>query len=99
MALSTYDVGDTVRLQAQYTDTGGSPADPTTVRIVYRDPAGSESTAVSGTTAMTNPSVGTFYTDVLLSTPGTYRWRSESTGNIVTAAEDVFVVRRQWVST
>lgn len=98
MTLSKYDVGDTVRLTAQYTDTGGDPTNPNVVRIIYRDPTGSESTALSGTTDMSNPTTGSFYTDLLITTPGTWRWRSESTGNIVTAEESVFVARRQWVS-
>jgi hypothetical protein len=97
MALSIYDVGDTVRLTASYTDTGDSPANPTSVRIIYADPTGSETTALSGTTSLSNPATGSFYTDLYVDSPGTWRWRSASTGNIVTASEDVFVVRKQWV--
>lgn len=99
MTLNTFDVGDTVRLAATYTDTGGGPIDPTSVKFVYRHPTGTESTVTSLSTSVVNPSSGSYYTDILINSAGTWRWRSYSTGSLNTAAEAVFVVRKQWVST
>lgn len=99
MTLQTYDVGDTVQIDASYTDTGGSPIAPTSVKFVVRDPAGSESTYTSGSTSVVNPSSGSYYTRFVIDQSGTWRWRSYSTGNVVTASESAFVVRKQYVST
>lgn len=98
MTLAIYDVGDTVRLTASYTDTGGSAVNPTSVKFVLRDPTGSESTRASGSTSVSNPATGSFHTDFFLTLSGTYNWRSYSTGSLNTASEDVFVVRKQWVA-
>ena len=99
MTLQTYDVGDTVQIDADFTDTGGSPAAPTSMRFVVRDPAGSESTYASASTSVTNDSTGSYYTRFVVDQAGTWRWRSDSTGSVVTASESAFVVRKQYVST
>jgi hypothetical protein len=98
MALSTYDIGDTIRMTAVYLSTGGDFVDPTTVTFVIKDPSGVEVTRTSASTSVTHPSTGTFYTDFIIDEQGVWRWRSYSTGNIHTAGEAEFVARKQWVA-
>jgi hypothetical protein len=98
MTLSTYDIGDKVRLSAVFTTTAGAFIDPTLVTFKVRDPSGNVSTVTSASTVVTNPSTGTFKTDIVIDEQGVWRWRVYSTGNITTAGEDVLVARKRWVS-
>jgi hypothetical protein len=97
MTLATYDVGDTVRLLANFSDTGGSPHDPTSVSIMYRAPSSIETTVTTTSTDITHPSTGAYFLDIVIDSAGTWRWRASSTGSLVSAGESVFVVRKQWV--
>lgn len=94
---STYDIGDTVRLRATYTDTGGDPANPTTVTFVYEDPSGNAVTVISGSSSVVNPTVGTFTTDLVPDESGLWEYRSSSTGTIVASEEGYFIVRARRV--
>lgn len=98
MTLATYDVGDTVRMAANFLSTADVPIDPTLVTIIYRDPVGFETTVTSNSTVMVHPSSGSYYIDHVVDQEGTWRWRSYSTGTLHTASEAVFVVRHQWVA-
>lgn len=89
---SRYDVGDTIRLQARFTDTGGNPIDPDSVTIMVRHPDESESSL-----PLEHPSSGVYYSDFTITDSGTYRWRVFSTGSLAMAGESVFTARRQWV--
>lgn len=102
MAVNQYDVGDTIRLRAYFTDTGDEPFDPSAVTFTIRTPSSTELSeqwvAASTTTTIVHPSSGEFTYDYLITAPGTFRYRAESTGlQLNTAAEHVFTVRRQWV--
>ena len=94
---STYDVGDIVRLSATYTDTGGTPANPTTVFFVYERPSGSFSTETSTGVNVANPTVGSFHLDIDIDEPGLWEYRVTSAGSIQASTEDYFVVRARRV--
>lgn len=94
---STYDIGDTVRLRATYTDTGGTATNPTTVTFVWEDPSGNFSTRISGSSNVMNPSVGTFHTDFITDEAGLWEYRVSSTGTIIASEEDYFIVRARRV--
>lgn len=95
---STYDIGDTVRLTATYTDTGGTAANPTTVTFVYEDPSGTATTITSTSTSVSNPAVGSFFTDLVPDEAGLWEYRSSSTGTIIASEEGYFIVRARRVS-
>jgi hypothetical protein len=94
---NTYDIGDIVRLSASYTDTGGTPANPTTVAFVYERPSGSYSTETSTGPNVTNPSVGSFHLDVEIDEAGLWEYRVTSAGSIQASTEDYFIVRARRV--
>ena len=93
-----YDIGDTVRLTGTFTDTGGSPADPTTVTIWVKAPTSTVQVYVSGTTGMANPAVGTFHSDYVPPSSGVFSYRIFSTGTIVTAEDGLFRVKTPLVA-
>lgn len=76
--MTTYQVGETVRITATITDSDGSAADPTTTTIKIVDPAG---TTKVDDSAMTNPSTGTFYYDYTIpSASNEGKWTYNVTG-------------------
>lgn len=95
---NSYDLGDVVRLTATFTDTGGTPADPTAVTFTYGDPAGSWTTETS-TGSVLNPSTGVYTLDIYPDSAGVWSYKVNSTGTIQTAAESYIRVRHPRVST
>ena len=95
-----YDIGDIVRTSSTFTDTGGVKADPGTVHWVYTTPDGTDVLASrSGTSTASNgihrTTDGVYYGDITTTASGPYHYRFNSTGNITTAAEWVFRVRKR----
>jgi hypothetical protein len=86
--MTSYDVGDLVRLSVIFTDIAGVPADPTTVSLRVRR-AGSTTTYASAT----NPATGEYYQDVSIDTAGVWIYRWIGSGAIVAAEEGQFFVR------
>ena len=89
----TFDVGDVVRLKANFTDTGGDPLDPSAVTFIYETPAGGTTTSTG-----THPSTGFYYIDVISTGAGVYEWRVYSTGVGRAAGESWFRIREQRVT-
>jgi len=71
------DIGDDVELRVTFTDSAGGVANPTTVTLAERTPAGVE-TAV--TTGFSNPAVGIYTHRVVGSTEGEWAWEIRGTG-------------------
>ena len=73
---STYDIGDTIRLTATFTDTGGAGANPTKVNFLYDTP-----TSTAPTTATrSSGSKGTVDGITLTTETGGYHSDLQSTG-------------------
>ena len=87
---TTYDVGDTIRHTAAYTDTGGNPIDPTTITVRRKTPDGA---VTAQTTGITNPTSGSHYVDTVTTSSGLYEITVSSTGNIVQTVQGWFSVR------
>lgn len=87
---NTYDKGDVVRLTGTFTDASTPPvlADPTTVVLRLRNPAG-----VTSTPATVKDSVGVYHYDLSLDTVGEWAYRWEGTGAVQTAEEATLYVR------
>lgn len=88
MAIDAYDVGDTVRLTATFTDASDVDANPTTVTVSVRAPDGMTTTPTA-----TQDSTGIWYYDLTLSQAGTWRYRFAGTGALVAAAEGQLFAR------
>jgi len=89
MAMSTYTIGDLVRLSASFT-VGGVATDPTTVVCIVRDPTGVETTYSSPT----KDSTGAYHVDHDLTNAiaGVWSYRYAGTGACQAAMESEFFV-------
>jgi len=87
----TYQVGETIRLNAAITNAAGEAVNPTTVLITINKPDGSVGQAA---TAMANPETGSYNYDYLIATDiGAYHYSVKATtGTRITIEKDVFVV-------
>lgn len=80
--MTTYQLGETVRVTATITDSDGNAADPLTVKVSIETPAGS--LAVDATT-MTKAATGSYYYDYTIPAatagiPGKYNYKVTATG-------------------
>lgn len=92
--------GDTERLRGTFKDANGDNADPTTVKVIYQKPDGTEITKTSGTDAeVVKQATGDYYIDIILDKAGIWCYRWEGTGNVTTAEEETFTVRESFVET
>jgi len=88
----TYQTGETVRMTATITDSGGAAADPATTKISVAKPGGT--LAVDGV-AMTKSATGIYYYNYTIgSDVGTYKVQVKATGSggRITIVPDVFAV-------
>lgn len=87
--MTTYDIGDEVRLSVAFTDAAGAAADPTTVTCTVRKPDGSTLTP----TATSTGSTGAYRADIQPDQTGNWYYRFAGTGALVAAEEGQFYVR------
>lgn len=96
---NTYDIGDTVVLEATFTATDdGDEADPTAVALTVWRPDGTLDEIDAGD--ISNPAVGNYRHDYALADgypPGTVWYRWVGTGAVAGAEEGKFVVQRRRV--
>lgn len=93
MTLSTFDIGDLVRVTAAFTDIAGVAADPTTVTLEVKNPAGARAVYTSATSpAVVNSAVGSYYCDVPVALAGRWSYRWVGSGAVIAAAEGEFEV-------
>ena len=81
--MGCYDIGDLVRLSAEFTDAVGAYHDPTAVYCRYSDPSGNETTLQYGVdVALVRDSEGHYHVDVAIDEAGRwpYRWYATGTG-------------------
>lgn len=94
---NSYDIGDTVRVTATFTDTGGTLVDPAKVTFLVGSPTVTSTETSTGSNVI-NPSSGVYYLDVVIDTAGAWNYRVLSTGVVDTAADDYFRVLHPRVS-
>lgn len=93
---NSYDVNDVVRLTGTFRSTSGVLTDPTKVTFVYEAPnSTSLVTRTSTVASVVHPSVGIFYTDVVITGVGVYEYRIFSTGTLRTSTQGWWRVRTQ----
>jgi hypothetical protein len=94
--MNLYDVGDVVRMRATFTNSAGTPVDPSSLTLQYRqhlsDPL-SYSTVVYGVGSITRVSTGSYFSDVAVNSGGEWRYRWNGTGENAAAVEEQFKVR------
>lgn len=88
---NTYDIGDYVRLSSTYT-IDSVPTNPTLVFLFVQHPNGTLDSYATGD--FTNSPTGTFYLDVLADDSGRWEYRFASSGTVVAADENFFIVER-----
>lgn len=92
--MSTYDVGDQIKLTASFTNSSNVAADPTTVTVKTKSPAGTTTTYVYGTdNEVVKAGTGSYYILLTLSSAGMWYVRFAGTGAIVAAVEEAVGVR------
>lgn len=90
MATVACDIGDIVRLEAQFSTTAGLPTSPTTVSLRVIDPAG---TALEPDPTPVNDNPGLYHYDLAITMSGLWRYRFAGTGAVVAAEEAKVFVR------
>lgn len=97
--MSTYDIGDTLRLSATFTLNSTNTA-PTAIYLYYQAP-GSTTVEYSygGGTVSTGTGTGVYQKDITIATAGTHHYRWQGTGAVATAEQSSFEVREQTAST
>jgi len=91
--MSTYDVGDAVRITNTFTNLAGTATDPTTITVKVKTPANIETTYVYLTdAAVVRTSTGVYYIDVSLTEAGVWAYRFVGTGTVKAAKEGTFIV-------
>jgi hypothetical protein len=91
--VNAYTVGSVVRLTGTFTNSSGTPVDPTMVGVKVKNPAGTTATKLYGTDVeVTRSAAGVYYLDQDVDTAGDWYYRWYSTGTGKAADEDVFMV-------
>jgi hypothetical protein len=88
---ATFDIGDEIRLAADFVDEAGAPDDPDAVTIRVRHPSGAVD--VYSGAQLTSSVVGTWTRLIDLDGAGRWYWRAEGSANPQAAAERAFTVR------
>lgn len=86
--MATHDIGDVVKLTGTFKNASGTLTDPDTVTLTVLEPDGTTSTPTASSS-----STGIWTANVTIDQSGTWRYRFEGTGAVVTAEEGAFDVR------
>lgn len=94
--MSTFDVGDVVKIAGAFTVAAtGAAVDPGAVSLTVRTPDGVKTTYVYGTDEALVKSVpGSYYLNFTVTQPGRHSYRFASSVSAVAAEEGSFNVRR-----
>jgi hypothetical protein len=96
--MTIYDVGDSVRLDVDFTDLDGAAADPTAISLVIRNPKGVRATYTYAGGHVTRTGTGAYYYDTTANEPGTWHYKWTGTGALVVGEQGRFEVRRNAVA-
>lgn len=88
-------VGQTIRLSAEFRNSAGALANPTTVTVHYQK---GNATPVTNA-APTNDSTGKYHIDVDLDEPGEWKYDWVGTGAVAAVEEGRFTVRKRYIQT
>jgi hypothetical protein len=91
MSINTYDIGDQTILRGTFTNSDGEVTDPTTVQVLVRTPAGTETTYDGDD--ITRDSEGIYSFEYQMTERGTYHYRWIGSGALVCAGEGYLKVK------
>lgn len=92
--MSTYDIGDVVRITVAFTNLAGGAVDPGAVTVRVKNPVGVKTSYTYITdTEVLKDSTGNYHLDVEPAIQGVWVYRWEGTGANKGAAEASFQVR------
>lgn len=92
--VNVYQVETLIQLNVTFYNTQlNQPADPSTVALFVEDPSGTVTPIPSNQIVRTG--IGTYYSDFLPTSPGTwtYKWQGSGTSVVATSPDTSFVVR------
>lgn len=93
MTISVYQKGDLARVSAAFTNSGGTPIDPTGLSLFVTRPSGVTVEYVYGTDAeVQKDSTGNYHADIDADAAGQWLWKWESTGTGQAAEHGEFMV-------
>ena len=96
--MNTYDIGDTPRLTATWTDINDLAVDPSAVTFTWKTPGASVTTYTYGVDAqLVKSSTGIYYVDLALNASGKWSYRFAGTGPGAASAENQLNVRESLV--
>jgi len=90
--MATYSILSLAQLSVTFTTVAGVPIDPTTVTIKVRDPLGTETSYLYGSSAVTKASTGIYQLLVSLTRAGLWYYRGDGTGACQATGENVLTV-------
>ena len=93
MSISTYELGNVLRVTGTFRNLAGTAVDPTVVKFRYRAP-GQDAVTLTypDNAALVKAGTGIYYYDIDLSAAGTWFYKFFSTGTNQAANESQFVV-------
>jgi hypothetical protein len=92
LAPGKHYVNSPITLQVNLTDSSGSDTDPDTVLIKILDPFGVSTTYTYGDDdEVTKQSVGDYSAEITPDSAGRWRWRWETTGDVIALEGDFLV--------
>lgn len=94
MTVNSYDIGDMVEMQSNFTDKSGNPLDPTTITLRIKTPNGKVQVFTYALSQLTKISVGGYAYDFTTTMAGIHKYRFEGTGACVAAEETEFSVNK-----
>jgi hypothetical protein len=83
-----FDIGDKIRLTAEFRDDAGALADPVTVTLMIKDPAGTVTTPTP-----TRSGLGEYEHLIVIDQADRWYWRWVGSGDVDVAEESWFFVR------
>lgn len=93
----TFDIGDEVKMEVVFTNDSNVAADPTTVTLKVKNPAGTVTTYTYAGGTVTKDGTGAYHKDFTIPSSGDsvggWEYRYEGTGAVTAAVENVFDVR------
>jgi hypothetical protein len=92
--MTDFDVGDTIRTTATFTNYLGSPVAPATLVARVRNPSGAVATFYYSAGSIEIVGSGVFAFEYIASYPGEHFVRVEGLGSALSASEFTFNVRR-----
>lgn len=93
-------LNDTPRIATStaFSNTAGAATDPSTVSLIVRDPAGTETTYTYAGGTVSKASTGSYYKDLQLTQAGLWSYRWIGTGAVEAVDEDVIYVARSSIA-